>query len=256
MELIHNFRDFGGYPTENGRRLKRGLLYRSGHLHRATGEDLATFSRLGIKTICDLRSVGERQREPDRVPDVEAVTFFNVPMRPIVEYHARSLKRLYSLMFGEERKRDYIAESYAAYRSYAVGYLPQMKAFFQHISNPEHLPVLIHCSAGKDRTGVLVGLIQQFLGVSFDAVMDDYLKTEELLGSYKEEIMARLKPLSYFGIPWRRMYMPLFDARRDYLLAAFEQVKEEFGAIQAWLRRGVGLPKDDEGALRELLLEA
>lgn len=256
MELIHNFRDFGGYPTENGGRVKRGFLYRSGHLHRATDGDLAAFSCLGIKTICDLRSTGERQREPDRVPDAEAVTFFNIPMHPIVEYHARSLKRLYSLMFGEERKRDYIAESYAAYRAYAVGYLPQIKALLAYISDPAHLPILIHCSAGKDRTGVLAGLIQQILGVSFDAVMDDYLKTEEHLGSYKEEIMARLKPLGYFGIPWRRMYMPLFDARRDYLLAAFEQVKEEFGSVQAWLRRGVGLSQGDEGKLRALLTEA
>ena len=256
MELIHNFRDFGGYPTENGGRIKRGLLYRSGHLHRATDEDLARFSRLGIKTICDLRSIGERQHEPDRVPDVEAVTFFNIPMRPIVEYHARSLRRLFSLMFGEERKRDYIAESYVAYRAYAVDYLPEMKALLKYLADPEHLPVLIHCSAGKDRTGVLAGLIQQVLGVSLERVMEDYLKTEKYLDSYKEEIMARLKPLSYFGIPWRRMYMPLFDARRDYLLAAFEQMKAEFGIVQAWMRRGVGLSKDEEGMLRALLVEA
>lgn len=255
MELIHNFRDFGGYPTENGGRVKRGLLYRSGHLHRATDGDLAAFSRLGIKTICDLRSEGERQREPDRVPDVEAITFFNIPMRPIVEYHARSLKRLYSLMFGEERKRDYIAESYAAYRLYAVGYLPQVRALLEHLLKPKNLPVLIHCSAGKDRTGVLVGLIQQILGVSFETVMEDYLKTDEHLGSYKEEIVGRLKPLSYFGIPWRRMYMPLFDARRDYLLAAFEQIRKEFGEVQNWLRRGVRLSQEDAENLRELLTE-
>ena len=94
MNSIHNFRDFGGYQTENGACLKKGLLYRSGDLSKATKADLKKISALGIKTICDLRSVRERQMEPDRFPDAEPITFFNIPMRPIVDYHARSVGRL------------------------------------------------------------------------------------------------------------------------------------------------------------------
>ena len=96
MKSIHNFRDFGGYKTENGSRLKEGLLYRSGGLSKASDEDLEKLSALKIKTICDLRSEHERKKEPDRFPNVEPVTFFNIPMRPIVDYHGRSLKRLFS----------------------------------------------------------------------------------------------------------------------------------------------------------------
>ncbi len=253
MNKIHNFRDFGGYTTRNGARLKKGLLYRSGDLSKATDADLEKFSALKIKTICDLRSERERQVEPDRFPNAVPTTFLNIPMRPIVDYHARSWGRLFSLMFGKERKMDYIAESYQAYREYATGYLPQLKALFERISNPDNLPLLIHCSAGKDRTGVVSSLIQQILGVPFELTMDDYLKTNDNLGVYTAEIVKKLKKLAYFGVPWE-MYMPLFDARSDFLNAAFTQIKDEFGALDEWMRRGLNFSKKEQDALADIFL--
>jgi len=255
MESINNFRDFGGYKTQNGTRLKTGLLYRSGDLSKATDADLEQIHSLRIKTICDLRSEGERKHEPDRVPAVKPFTFFNIPMRPIVDYHGRSLGRLLSLMFGSERRRDYVAESYQAYRDYATRYLPQLKALFQRISDPENLPVLIHCSAGKDRTGVVSSLIQLVLGVSAETVMDDYLKTNGNLNAYKEDVFRRLSRLGLFGIPWKELYTPLFAARTDFLSAALEQIKEEFGAIDDWFRQGLGFSEKDQLALVSILIE-
>ncbi|MBT3337475.1 MAG: tyrosine-protein phosphatase [Anaerolineae bacterium] len=253
MEAISNFRDFGGYKTQNGKSLKKGLLYRSGSLWKATSDDLDKLAALGIKTICDLRSEQERRMEPDRIPDVEPITFFNISMRPIVDYHSRSLKRLFSLMFGHERKIDYIEESRKAYRDYATGYLPQFKALLERISNPENLPVLIHCSAGKDRTGVVASLIQQMLGVPPETAMDDYLKTNDNMDQYNADVMQQLSKLAYFGVPWK-MFVPLFDARRDYLNAAYTQVKEEFGALDGWMRKGLSFLERDHSALTKTLL--
>lgn len=254
MESIHNFRDFGGCKTKNGTSLKKGLLYRSGDLSKASDSDIDYIASLGIKTVCDLRSEFERQKEPDRIPVAKPFTFFNIPMRPIVDYHGRSLGRLFSLMFGSERKMDYIAESYQAYREYATNYLPQLKALFHRISNPENLPVLIHCSAGKDRTGVVSSLLQLILGVPLETVMDDYLKTNDHLDAYKQEIFQRFSKLAYFGVPWR-MYAPLFDARSDYLSAALSQVKEEFGVIDQWIRRGLGFSEKEQAALAAVLVK-
>jgi len=256
MEAINNFRDFGGYKTQNGTRLKTGLLYRSGDLAKATDADLEQIHSLGIKTICDLRSEGERKYEPDRVPAAKPFTFFNIPMRPIVDYHGRSLGRLFSLMFGSERKMDYVALSYQAYRDYATRYLPQLKALFQRISTPENLPVLIHCSAGKDRTGVVSSLIQLVLGVPLETVIDDYLKTNENLNAYKEDVFRRLSKLGYFGVPWKNLYAPLFAARIDFLNAAFEQVKEEFGAVDEWFRHGLGFSESEKVALVSIFSDA
>jgi protein-tyrosine phosphatase len=247
MQAINNFRDFGGYKTQNGTFLKKGLLYRSGDLSKATDADLDYISSsLGIKTICDLRSEHERRVEPDRIPEVAPFTFFNIPMRPIVDYHARSLHRLFSLMFGRERRMDYVAESYKAYREYATSYLPQLKAFFLRISGPENLPVLIHCSAGKDRTGVVASLIQLVLGVSIETAMADYLKTNDNLSAYTDNVFRRLSKLGYFGVPWKKLYAPLFDARSDFLNAALAQVKEEFGAIDEWFRHGLGFSEKEQ----------
>lgn len=256
MESINNFRDFGGYKTQNGACLKKGLLYRSGDLSKATDADLEHVASLGVKTVCDLRSEVERRKEPDRVPVARPFTFFNIPMRPIIDYHGRSMHRLFSLMFGSERKKDYVAESHQAYGEYATHYLPQLKALFEHISNPENLPVLIHCSAGKDRTGVVASLIQLVLGVPLETAMDDYLKTNGNLGAYTEDVFRRLSKLGYFGIPWKKLYAPLFDARSDFLNAALAQVKEEFGAIDEWLRRGLGLSEKEQLALATVLYDS
>jgi protein-tyrosine phosphatase len=254
MEGIYNFRDFGGYQTKDGKFIKKGLLYRSGGLHKATDADLDELTALGIKTICDLRSEQERIMEPDRVPDVSPVTFFNISMRPIVDYHSRSLKRLGSLMFGKERRTDYIAESYKAYRNYATGYLPQLRALFKRISNPENLPLLVHCSAGKDRTGVVSSLIQQMLGVPAEITIEDYLITNNHMDEYNANVMRRLSKLAYFGVPWK-MYVPLFDARRDYLNAAFAQIKEEFGALENWMRNGLNFLENDQAEFARHLLQ-
>lgn len=256
MDSINNFRDFGGYKTKNGTKIKMGLLYRSGDLSKATDADLERIASLGIKTVCDLRSEGERKHEPDRVPVAKPFTFFNIPMRPIVDYHGRSLSRLFSLMFGSERRMDYVSESYKAYRDYASNYLPQLKALFHRISNPENLPLLIHCSAGKDRTGVVASLIQLVLGASFESVMDDYLKTNGNLSAYTEDVFRRLSKLGYFGVPWKRLYVPLFAARTDFLNAALEQVKEEFGAVDDWFHRGLGLSENDRLALQVVLSDS
>jgi len=255
MEAINNFRDFGGYRTENGTHIKNGLLYRSGDLSRATDADLEMLHSLGIKTICDLRSEGERKHEPDRLPTAKPVTFFNIPMRPIVDYHGRSLGRLLSLMFGSERRTDYVAVSYQAYREYATRYLPQLKALFNRISDPENLPVLIHCSAGKDRTGVVASLIQLALGVSVETAMDDYLKTNGNLQAYKEDAFQRMSRLGIFGVPWKKLYAPLFAARMDFLNAALDQVKEEFGVVDEWLRRGLGFSEKERLSLVSVLSE-
>ena len=256
MEAINNFRDFGGYKTQNGSRLRQGLLYRSGDLSKATDADLDYIASLGIKTVCDLRSEVEVRKEPDRVPIAKPFTFFNVPMRPIIDYHARSLQRLFSLMFGSERRMDYVAESYQAYRDYATNYLPQLRALFQRISNPENLPVLIHCSAGKDRTGVVASLIQLVLGVPIETAMDDYLKTNGNLDAYTKDVFRRLSKLDYFGVPWRKLYTPLFAARSDFLNAALEQVKDEFGAVDEWLRRGLGFSETEQLALATVLYDS
>ena len=255
MDAINNFRDFGGYKTQNGASLKKGLLYRSGDLSKATDADLEYIASLGIKTVCDLRSEGERKKEPDRIPVARPFTFFNIPMRPIVEYHGRSLRRLFSLMFGSERRMDYTAESHQAYREYATGYLPQLNALFQRISNAENLPLLIHCSAGKDRTGVVASLIQLVLGVPFETVMDDYMKTNGNLDAYTQDVFQRLSKLGYFGVPWKKLYGPLFAARADFINAAFEQVKAEFGAIDEWLWRGLGFSETEKLALATVLYD-
>jgi protein-tyrosine phosphatase len=159
-------------------------------------------------------------------------------------------------MFGRERRTDYVAVLHQAYREYATSYLPQLKALFERISKPENLPVLIHCSAGKDRTGVVIGLIQLALGIPKKTVVEDYLKTNGNLAAYTEDKFQQLSRLGYFGIPWKTLYGPLFAARPDFIHAALQGVKEEFGAVDEWLRRGLGFSEADQLALVKVFCDS
>jgi protein-tyrosine phosphatase len=251
---IHNFRDFGGYVTQNGARLKKGLLFRSGNLSRVSDEDLAALSSLGIKTIVDLRTPIEIMKHPDRTLDIDDIQFVNIPMHPIRDSESRSIKQLISMMVGKERNVDYALLAKFTYQSYAVDFLIPYSTILKLLANRSNLPILFHCTAGKDRTGVVVSIIQRLLGVSSNIVMHDYLDSNFRLQAYQQTIMDRIKFLPILGIP-RDKFLPLFEARKEYLQAAFNQIEKDFGTLDAYFRIGLQLSSNDQIGLAKVLIE-
>ena len=160
MKTIHNFRDFGGYSTQNGLRIRQGLLYRSGNLAHASEQDLTAIASLGIKTIFDLRIAAEIINDPDKIPVHAKIKAFNIPRQPIRESESRSIKQLLSMMFGKECKIDYLQLAKTMYQSYAIDTLDEFSTILKMIGNSDNLPILVHCTVGKDRTGVVVSIIQ------------------------------------------------------------------------------------------------
>ena len=155
FESTHNTRDLGGLPTRNGY-VKDGMIYRSGAFCYATPGDSEKLASLPLKTIIDLRTKREVEKKegPDRLPAGSSITTLYLPMA---------------------FKGD---KNIGRYYSYALDNDESVAGFFHALANPRSYPVLYHCSAGKDRTGVMTALLLELLGTPRHVIMDDYLESK------------------------------------------------------------------------------
>ena len=254
MEKIHNFRDFGGYETQDGLIIKPGLLYRSGSLANTSDIDLTKFSSLGIKTIIDLRTNMERNNNPDRINGNPQINSIHIPIKVTMHDESRFIFQLFSLMFGKARKIDYHEAMKQAYQEYVTDFRTEFSEILRLVSQGNNLPILIHCTGGKDRTGFACSLIHLTLGVPIRSMMHDYLKTNEHLHEIKDEFEKRLKKFSLFGVSIEKL-LPLFEAKAEYLEAAFEQLRLEFGTIDDFIRGGLNFSDEDRFRLKNNLLD-
>ncbi|MEJ2459532.1 MAG: tyrosine-protein phosphatase, partial [Novosphingobium sp.] len=174
LQGVHNFRDCGGYAVSGSGRLKRGVLWRSGQHYGATDADLAVIAGLGLDSVFDLRSSKERQSHPCRRPQSfgAKVFFSDDPVRVDAPHVAAA-------QTARQRTPESMRESLL--RSYTgICFRPELQAmmrgWFARLAEGSG-PSLIHCMAGKDRTGIAVAMLHLAAGVHRDDVMEDYLLT-------------------------------------------------------------------------------
>lgn len=254
MESIHNFRDVGGCRTEDGRLVRRGVLFRSGSLAATSPTDVERLAALDIRTICDLRTYGEKEDHPDRAPRHSGVRSIHIPIKVDRHNESGSIARLFWLLFGDARRLDYGKLVRKSYREYVTDFHSEFSTVLRLATESHNLPLLIHCTAGKDRTGFACALIQRALGVPPDHVMEDYMRSNEHLDAFTEEVLNRFRFVRLFGVT-REKVLPLFEARTEYLEAAFDQISRDYGTIGSYLRDGLGFSDEDRRQLKKLLLE-
>ncbi len=220
--------------------MRRGLLFRSGSLGRATDADLGELAALGIRTVIDLRTPLEQSRSPDRKLGEQ---YIHIPIKTSMVNEDGPLELMRSLLSGEIRRLDFAALAAQSYREMATIFRPEMSQVVRLAADPKNLPILIHCTAGKDRTGYACGLIQALIEVPRQVILWDYLRSNDLLGGYRGAMLRRLRIFTLFGAP-RAKFLPVFEVRQAYLDAAFEQIERDFGTIQDYARTGLGLSED------------
>jgi len=252
MENIFNFRDIGGISTKDGLVVKKGLVFRSAKLSKASPDDLERLSALGIRTICDLRTTKEKQREPDRIP--LNVNYIHVPIKSKRQDDAGVRTWLLSSMFGKARKIDYFEAYCLAYQEFASDFLPEFRSVMKIACDADSLPLLVHCTAGKDRTGLACSFIQLSLGVPIETVMADYLLTNDYLFDIKLKVLGWLKFLSLFGVTRQRL-LPIFEARPEFLYAAFDKIKKDHITEDNFFKDGLGLSRKEKERMQLIFLE-
>ncbi len=242
---IENFRDFGGYPAAGGRSLRRGLLYRSANHAYATDADLERMRELGLAAIIDLRRTEERKREPSkRWPGFGAAVIEN----DILSDHADWAVAMKGV---EVNAQWFLADGMAYYRRapFEARHIDLYSRYFRTLASADGA-IVVHCAAGKDRTGLICALTHHLLGVHPDDIMADYLLTND------ESRMAR--KMAFLG-PWLRDTVGktvdeaglrvAVSVNAAYLEAAFEVIRQAHGSLDSYLSDALGV----DAALRERL---
>jgi len=243
-----NFRDFGGYPTVDGRRVRWGQLYRSGVLSRLTAQDLQDLLQLNIGLVCDFRAELERNREPSRLPLEQPP---QIELLPLLQgNHGAMLKTVLSDNSQEVGVRQMAEAMVEINRDFALSQIPTYSRLLQLAVNAR-APMLIHCSAGKDRTGFGAAIILAALGVSESAIMQDYVLTQKYYLAQKEagHLMRRYE----LNVD-PEIIIPMLEVRPAYLQAAFEGIRAEFGDMETYLRAGLGFSDAARSELAARLL--
>ncbi|MHB1447361.1 MAG: tyrosine-protein phosphatase, partial [Acidimicrobiales bacterium] len=173
LEGCLNLRDIGGYPAVTGRMVRTGCLFRSDELCALTDEDLVAVTRLGIKVVFDLRHHGERQARPSRLPpDVELLERRTEP----TEGAAVTIEEQIATASLPERDDSWMGKIYAELLEHMA---PDFRVIVERAAEARARPLLFHCAAGKDRTGLTAAILLGLLGVPDEVILDDYELTND-----------------------------------------------------------------------------
>lgn len=234
---IENFRDFGGYDTAHGRPLKRGLLYRSANHAHATDADLARMRELGVAAIVDLRRTEERTREPSkRWADFDAQVIEN----DIASEHADWAEA----MKGQTLTPQWFLDDGVAYYrrvAHEARHIDLYSRYFRALADSDGA-VVVHCAAGKDRTGVICALTHHIVGVHPDDIVADYLLTndEARITRKMTALSAWFREHSGHAVPDDAVRVAV-SVHADYLETAFAVIKDAHGSLDGYLAQALGV---------------
>ena len=234
-----NFRDLGGYRTADGRTVRRNTVFRSAHLGGLTDVDRAALGKLGVRTVVDLRGVNEAAETPHRIEGTGA-RIVGAHIEPGVGDKIRG-----AVADGTANPHLMMQFLTEHYRDYPRRCAPGFRTLFATLGDVQHRPLVFHCTAGKDRTGFASALLLTLLGVPWETVMEDYLRTNDLwtghIGRYPElDIDTRAA---------------IIEARTPYLEAAFEVVRADFGTPEMFAERALRLDRTARDRMKAELLE-
>lgn len=247
-----NTRDIGGYQTTDGRTINWRQIIRSDRLSALTPEDFQKLEEMGLRTVIDLRTVRENKKHPTEWEGDNPPQFYHFPVGDSNGPWFKKQKRLLSRnRFTEEEMLEHMKNGYEMVAE--VG-SPSYKKLMEVVLDESNWPVLIHCSAGKDRAGVAVTLIMEALGVDRKTIMEDYMLTNEVTRAEKKASFLSKERENYTARSGSRMgsgkgpppkaFFPLVGVAPEMLETFYATVEEQYGSMDSYLAEiGVNLPK-------------
>jgi protein-tyrosine phosphatase len=251
-----NFRDIGGYPGANGKHVRWGIVYRSNQLSELTAADADKVAALGLLSVVDLRTEEERQHAPSIWLHAPG-DMYSSPKTTL----APVMRTILSDASTAEGARSAMI---AFYSQMPHEYREEYAAMFHRIAGGE-LPILVHCTAGKDRTGVAMAVLLTTLGVPRQTVVEDYVLTEKLVPAATAAAQSAVpvggaaasggtaaSPLAQLPVASREA---LWRSDPAYISAALDSIGREYGSMDSYVERELGVTKMEMRAIRAKLLQ-
>lgn len=229
----YNFRDLGGIKTTDGRTVKWGKILRSDEMNNLTDADLNYLSSIPLISVVDFRSDSERNAAPDRNPS-------SVRQNYSYAINPGNISSMDSLFYLSESQLDTLMMEMNILFVTDQPIIDQYKDFFSLLQNEENIPLLFHCTAGKDRTGMGAALILYALGVDEYAIMENYLASNIYLEEKYADYIAAYPSLR-----------ALFGVKQEFLEAGIQHIKGEYGTVERFLEDVLEV---DIEAFREMYL--
>jgi protein-tyrosine phosphatase len=234
----YNFRDLGGYPAGIGAVTRRGRLFRSDGLHRLTDADLEILRAIGLATIIDLRTPGEVEHTGRGVLGDEAIGY----------HHLAVVQRGGGEAVGAPAPAgDDLAERYLWYLD--IGRRALVEALGL-VADPANHPLVFHCTAGKDRTGVLAALVLDILGVDREVIVADYVITADRL----ELIVDRIRTDPTYSAGMSKIPASRFTVEAGTMERFLDELHARYGGARSWAE-GAGVSPADLDRMPRVLLE-
>lgn len=250
FEGATNFRDFGGYPTHSGGTVGWGHFYRSGNLSALSATDIDYLSALNIDLVCDFRREDEQRRDPSRLPaSGHPPRVLSLPITPGSQ--ASALYGDAASLDGRDAMFSFMVEINREFvRTQSERFAQMFAAILEH--QPRGL--ILHCAAGKDRTGFAAALILAALGVSEELILQDYLLTRHYFDPWRELPRVRAK-YSVDHLDDEAL-LPMLGVDEAYLGAAHAAIAEGYGSMDTYLRQCLGVGDTERRALATRYLES
>jgi protein-tyrosine phosphatase len=257
LEGTPNFRDLGGYETTDGRFVRWGLLYRSGVLTYLTPADYDYLGHAGIRAICDFRTPSEDAAAPETwIPNAQ-VEHISLPIGTDKKNQdtTATMRELLATNPTPDQLRDWMTKVYA---NFAFSAAPQYAQLFGKLKN-DSLPLLYHCTGGKDRTGVFSAFVLLTLGVPEQTVLDDYALTNRYLGEADPAALKKMTAASGSSASFMAKLTPeqqkaMIAADPQYLRTTLRAIEAKYGSFDNYRRTELHVSDADAQALRNRLL--
>lgn len=251
LDAVNNFRDYGGYAAADGRKVRSGILWRSAQHGEASDSDLDAIHALGITKVIDLRGPSEREASPcRRHPEFEAEVWYHPEETAGLALHSEAADGA----FTAADARGAMLRLYDGI-GYRENLVPMLKVYFELLSRNDD-PSLVHCVAGKDRTGFAVAMMHEALGVHRDDVMADYVATNTASRLDERIASGAFRDMPRYAAFDADTVRALWGVDEDYLNAAYAAIANRSGSVDAYLTQVLGIHPARREALRALYLEA
>ena len=257
LKGLKNTRDLGGFPAYEGKTIKYGMLIRSGHLNKAKASDIEVLCKEhNLRTVIDLRIEAEINEKPDKLNN--EVNYVHLPLLDKAflgitrdEYSLRSWFNIF-----KDRSKRPEDVFYDMYEMLVFGERTKnmISEIFSILLNESSSAVLWHCSAGKDRVGIVTMLVLLALGVEREVIVEDFLATNRFTAS--EIIKTRVfAPLVIRDRYQRKCLAVLMGVKREYLDRLFEYIDLNFASVDEMFEKQFGIDKEMLNSLRAIYTE-